>query len=138
MTDAPCKSNGDQRLMLIVAISFVFEADVGFVWPARTSERPILMHPTAVDGEGKRWSEQPVECRVDAVFRGVAALCWVIEIAVQRQDRFVGNRWIIKGKRTREQAITGDSVGQNVARKGERYERAHEQSSTRPPRRGDR
>ena len=116
MTDTPCETHRYERFMPIVAVSFVFEADIGFVGSRCVTDRPILMKPPAVYGEGKRRCKQSVERRIDAVFRDIAALCWVIEIVVQREDRFVGDRRIVKSKCTREEAVPRDSVRINVGR----------------------
>jgi hypothetical protein len=92
MTDAPCKTHGYQRLVPIVAVGLVFEANIDFVCSRCVTNGPVLMNPPAVYCECKRGGKQPIKRRVDAVFRDIATLCRIIEIAKQRQDRFVGNR----------------------------------------------
>jgi hypothetical protein len=97
--------------MPVVAIGLVFETDVGLVEAEGAADRPILVNPAAVgrDRQGRR--EQSSERPVEPVFRNIAALGWVTEVALKRQDCFIGDRRIVHRQRAVEIAIAGDAMG---------------------------
>jgi hypothetical protein len=81
--------------------------------------------PSAICGKGQCRREQTGKRPVEAIFRGVAALCRKIELRVVRQDRFVGNGWIIERKRAVKIAITGDAMGIRRLRPNQRCDNDH-------------
>src|SRR5206468_10330225 len=53
VSDAPGKAHRHQRLMFVVTIGLVFEAEVGFVEARGVADRPALMNPAAIEGDRK-------------------------------------------------------------------------------------
>ena len=96
MADAPRKADRYQRFMLVIAISLIFEADVGLVGSRCLADRPVLMNPAAVCRECQRRRQQPLEGPVDAVLVDVAAPCRVVKLTVEREDGLVGDRRIVE------------------------------------------
>jgi hypothetical protein len=110
MTNAPGKASRNQHFVTIVAVGFVFEADVGLVEARRMTRRPVLIDPCAVDGERQSRREQPGESRIDTALGDVASLRWVIEIAKVGQNEFVGDRGIVEGHCAGKIAIAGEAL----------------------------
>jgi hypothetical protein len=72
---------------------------------------PVARNPTVVDEGANRGSEKAREGVVDAVVGDITACVLVIPIRKVRNDRFVGNGGIIKGERSREEAVARNSMG---------------------------
>src|SRR5579872_2967581 len=110
MANSPSEANGYQHLMLIVAVCFVLKTNIGFIGPRCGADRPVLMNPTAIDGEGERRREQPLESQIDAVLRNVVALGRV-QMTVEGKECLVGHRRIIERQGPGEQAVASNAVG---------------------------
>jgi hypothetical protein len=125
VTNAPGQTHRHQRFMPVVAIRFIFQADVRLVGAGRMADRPALVNPATVGREGQGGREQPRKGPVQPIFGNVAVLGWIGRMAPQRHDRLVGDGGVIECHRAVKVTVPGDAMGVDTLRTGKHRRNGH-------------
>ena len=88
--------------MLIVAIDFAFDADIGCGESRGPRGWPVAMNPAAVDLNLENRRQQTGKRPIEAIVDGVPSFDGMIEGRKIRHDGLVGDRRIVKRERADE------------------------------------
>ena len=110
MPDAPERPRRYQHFVLIVAIDFAFDADIGCCEPRGPRRWPVAVYPAAVDLDLENGRKQTRERPIETVIDGVASGDRMIERRKIRHNGLVRNGRIVEREGADEEAITGNAV----------------------------